>query len=281
MGTPPLCFIVRRGQEKGVEKGAVRIKWDMETRVSGPLVAFEKVSLLYQAPQGETEALKDVSFSVREGEFVAIVGPSGCGKTTMLSLMMGLMTPTSGAVRYPAGKRPMGYMLQRDHLLEWRTVEKNVLLGLEVRHLLTAESRQKALELLKTYGLGEFAKFKPSQLSGGMRQKAALIRTLALEPEVLLLDEPFSALDYQTRLTLGDEVRTIIKKERKTAVLVTHDIGEAVSMADRVLVFSGRPAMLREEVPLPFPEEMTPLQRREAPLFQPCFKRIWASLTET
>lgn len=280
MGTPPLCFIVRRGQEKGVEKGPVRIKWDMETRASGPLVAFEKVSLLYQAPQGETEALKDVSFSVREGEFVAIVGPSGCGKTTMLSLMMGLMTPTSGAVRYPARKRPMGYMLQRDHLLEWRTVEKNVLLGLEVRHLLTAESRQKALELLKTYGLGEFAKFKPSQLSGGMRQKAALIRTLALEPEVLLLDEPFSALDYQTRLTLGDEVRTIIKKERKTAVLVTHDIGEAVSMADRVLVFSGRPAMLREEVPLPFPEEMTPLQRREAPLFQPCFKRIWASLTE-
>lgn len=250
----------------------------MEKRESKPLVAFKGVSLLYQSPEGETEALKDVSFSVEEGEFVAIVGPSGCGKTTMLSLIMGIMEPTFGEILYPAGKRAMGYMLQRDHLLEWRTVEKNVLLGLEVRHLLTEESRQKAVRLLHTYGLGEFVRFKPGQLSGGMRQKVALIRTLALEPEILLLDEPFSALDYQTRLTLGDEVRSIMKQERKTAVLVTHDIGEAVSMADRVLVFSGRPAMLRDEVVMPFSPELTPLQRRETPAFQPCFKRIWEGL---
>ena len=172
----------------------------------------------------------------------------------------------------------MGYMLQRDHLLEWRTVEKNVLLGLEVRHTLNEESREKALTLLDTYGLGEFVSFKPNQLSGGMRQKVALIRTLALEPELLLLDEPFSALDYQTRLNLGDEMRAIIKELRKTAVLVTHDIGEAVSMADRVLVLSGRPAMLKKEVLLPFPPEMTPLRRREEPAFQPCFKKIWEAL---
>ena len=242
------------------------------------LVAFENVSLCYQAPQGETQALKDVSLSIREGEFVAIVGPSGCGKTTMLSMIMGLMAPTRGKVLYPAGKCPMGYMLQRDHLLEWRTVEKNVLLGLEVRHTLTEESREKALTLLDTYGLGEFVSFKPNQLSGGMRQKVALIRTLALEPELLLLDEPFSALDYQTRLNLGDEMRAIIKEQNKTAVLVTHDIGEAVSMADRVLVFSGRPAMLKKEVLLPFPTEMTPLRRREEPAFQPCFKEIWEAL---
>lgn len=241
-------------------------------------MVFDGVGLLYQSPEGETEALKDVSFSVEEGEFVAIVGPSGCGKTTMLSLVMGLMEPTFGRILYPLGKRPMGYMLQRDHLLEWRTVEKNVLLGLEVRHLLTEESRQKAVSLLHTYGLGEFVRFKPGQLSGGMRQKVALIRTLALEPEILLLDEPFSALDYQTRLTLGDEVRSIMKQERKTAVLVTHDIGEAVSMADRVLVFSGRPATVQDEVIMPFPPEMTPLQRREDPAFQPCFKRIWEGL---
>lgn len=252
----------------------------MEKQSKKTLVVFDGVSLVYQSPEGETAALKDVSFSVEEGEFVAMVGPSGCGKTTMLSLIMGLMTPTEGAVVYPQGKKPMGYMLQRDHLLEWRTVEKNVLLGLEVRHLLTKESREKALGLLEKYGLGDFARFKPGQLSGGMRQKAALIRTLALEPEILLLDEPFSALDYQTRLTLGDEVRSIIKQEHKTAVLVTHDIGEAVSMADRVLVFSGRPAALRDEVPMPFPPEMRPLQRRETPAFQPCFKRIWEGLAQ-
>ena len=170
-------------------------------------------------------------------------------------------------------------MLQRDNLLEWRTLEKNAVLGLEVQHRLTEETRGRTVALLQKYGLGDFLAHYPNQLSGGMRQKAALIRTLALDPELLLLDEPFSALDYQTRLTLADEVSAIIRAEGKSALLVTHDIGEAVSMADRVLVFSDRPATLKREIVLNFPREMTPLQRREQPAFQEYFAAIWKELT--
>jgi NitT/TauT family transport system ATP-binding protein len=169
-------------------------------------------------------------------------------------------------------------MLQRDNLLEWRTLEQNAVLGLEVQHKFTDENRKKTIALLKKYGLGDFLSHYPSQLSGGMRQKAALIRTLALDPELLLLDEPFSALDYQTRLTLADEVFSIIHAERKTALLVTHDIGEAVSMADRVLVFSDRPATLKCEFSLVFPQDLTPLGRRETPAFQEYFAVIWKEL---
>ena len=224
--------------------------------MEGALLSVENVSVYYHTPQGETEAVRDLSFQVQKGEFVAVVGPSGCGKTTMLSLIMGL----------------------NPHLLEWRTLEKNAILGLEVQHKLTEESRAKTVGLLKKYGLGDFLSHYPSQLSGGMRQKAALIRTLALDPEMLLLDEPFSALDYQTRLTLADEVFSIIRQEGKTALLVTHDIGEAVSMADRVLVFSDRPATLKREVVLDYPRGMTPLERRGTPAFQDYFAAIWKEL---
>ena len=246
--------------------------------MEGALLSVEHVSVYYHTPQGETEAVRDLSFSVEKGAFVAVVGPSGCGKTTMLSLIMGLNPPSKGHVRFPQGPYPMGYMLQRDNLLEWRTLEKNAVLGLEVRHKLTEESRERTIRLLKKYGLGDFLTHYPGQLSGGMRQKAALIRTLALDPELLLLDEPFSALDYQTRLTLADEVFSIIRAEGKTALLVTHDIGEAVSMADRVLVFSDRPATLKREIPLDFPREMPPLVRRELPAFQEYFAAIWKEL---
>ncbi len=246
--------------------------------MNGALLCLENVSLYYHTPQGETEALRDLSFSVEKGEFVAVVGPSGCGKTTMLSLIMGLNAPSSGQVTFPQGPVPMGYMLQRDNLLEWRTLEKNVLLGLEVQHKVTEESRGRTVALLKKYGLGDFLSHYPGQLSGGMRQKAALIRTLALDPELLLLDEPFSALDYQTRLTLADEVFSIIRAEGKTALLVTHDIGEAVSMADRVLVFSDRPATLKREISLDFPGNMPPLARRETNAFQEHFAAIWKEL---
>ena len=246
--------------------------------MEGALLCLEHVSLYYHTPQGETEALRDLSFQVQKGEFVAVVGPSGCGKTTMLSLIMGLNPPSSGRVIFPQGPFPMGYMLQRDNLLEWRTLEKNAVLGLEVRHKLNEGTRAKAVALLRKYGLGDFLSHYPGQLSGGMRQKAALIRTLALDPELLLLDEPFSALDYQTRLTLADEVFAIIKEEGKTALLVTHDIGEAVSMADRVLVFSDRPATLKKEIVLSFPREMPPLIRREQPAFQQYFAVIWKEL---
>ena len=246
--------------------------------MDGALLSVEKVSVYYHTPQGETEAVRDLSFAVQKGEFVAVVGPSGCGKTTVLSLIMGLNPPSAGRVRFPLGPCPMGYMLQRDNLLEWRTLEKHAVLGLEVQHRLNEESRGKTMSLLRKYGLGDFLSHYPCQLSGGMRQKAALIRTLALDPELLLLDEPFSALDYQTRLTLADEVFSIIRQEGKTALLVTHDIGEAVSMADRVLVFSDRPAMLKREIVLGFPREMLPLQRREAPAFQEFFAAIWKEL---
>ena len=246
--------------------------------MEGALLSVENVSLYYHTPQGETLAVRDLSFSVGKGEFVAVVGPSGCGKTTVLSLIMGLNRPSAGQVRFPKGPCPMGYMLQRDNLLEWRTLEKNAVLGLEVQRRLTPEMREKTVALLQKYGLGDFLDHYPGQLSGGMRQKAALIRTLALDPELLLLDEPFSALDYQTRLTLADEVYSIIKAEGKSALLVTHDIGEAVSMADRVLIFSDRPAALKREIVPDFPPDMPPLSRREAPAFQEYFAAIWKEL---
>ena len=246
--------------------------------MDGALLSVEQVSVYYHTPQGETMAVQNLSFQVERGEFVAVVGPSGCGKTTVLSLIMGLNQPSAGRVRFPLGSCPIGYMLQRDNLLEWRTLEKNVILGLEVQHKLNDETHARTVDLLKKYGLGDFLAHHPSQLSGGIRQKAALIRTLALDPALLLLDEPFSALDYQTRLALADEVFAIIRAEGKTALLVTHDIGEAVSMADRVLVFSDRPATLRREIKLDFPPEMPPLIRRESAAFQEYFTAIWKEL---
>ncbi len=242
------------------------------------LMTLSRVSHSFCTVAGETAAIQNLNLTVTEGEFLAIVGPSGCGKTTVLSLIMGLMQPSAGSIRFHKPDLRLGYMLQRDHLLEHRTVEKNVLLGLEVQHRLTEQSRAFANRLLDTYGLGDFRTYKPSQLSGGMRQKVALIRTLALEPDLLLLDEPFSALDYQTRLNLSDEVYRIIRGERKTAILVTHDISEAASMADRVAVFSARPATLREMIPIRFPAALSPLERRRQPDFTDYFDRIWEAL---
>ncbi len=246
------------------------------------IVDVRNVSLIYQEPQTETLAIRALSFSVREGEFVSIVGPSGCGKTSMLSLLAGLMEPTSGEILLSgtqAGACPrVGYMLQRDHLFDWRTVEENVLLGLRVKGMLTPERRAHVRALLKTYGLYEFRQHYPRQLSGGMRQKVALIRTLAFDPALLLLDEPFSALDYQTRLRVADEIYAIIQRERKTALLVTHDIAEAVSMSDRVLVFSSRPATLLFDHAIELPRSLTPLERRNDPAFAGYFNTIWREL---
>ncbi|MDD3401493.1 MAG: ABC transporter ATP-binding protein [Eubacteriales bacterium] len=242
------------------------------------LVSLDRVSLFYHTKQAETQALEELSFSVSEGEFIAIVGPSGCGKTTVLSLIMGLLTPTKGSVTTRDGRQKMGYMLQHDHLLDWRTVEKNVLLSLEVQHGINEQTKQKALALLDRYGLGGFRHSKPAELSGGMRQKVALIRTLATDPQLLLLDEPFSALDYQTRLRIADEVYSIIKQERKTAILVTHDISEAISMADRVLVFSQRPSKVKSEFVIEIDKAQSPLERRNDPRFFTYFHRIWEDL---
>ena len=242
------------------------------------LLTFSDVSLSYHTVEGETNAIQNLNLTVNEGEFLAIVGPSGCGKTTVLSLIMGLLPPSEGTIRFQKPDLRLGYMLQRDHLLDHRTVERNVLLGLEVQRRLNEQSRARALALLEKYGLWEFRAYKPAQLSGGMRQKVALIRTLALEPDLLLLDEPFSALDYQTRLNLSDEVYRIIRGEHKSAILVTHDISEAVSMADRVAVFSARPAMLKEMIGIGFPAALSPLERRRQGDFHDYFDRIWEEL---
>lgn len=238
-------------------------------------VEINDVGLIYHERSGETPAVEHLSMQVRRGEFISIVGPSGCGKTSVLSLIAGIIPPSTGTVTLCCGKP---YMLQRDHLLDWRTVEGNVLLALEVQRRLTAQTKQAALELLSKYGLDDFRYSYPRQLSGGMRQKVALIRTLAASPEVLLLDEPFSALDYQTRLRLSDEVYSIIRCEGKTAILVTHDISEAISMSDRVLVFSGRPATLRAEHSIVLSSGDAPLARRNAPEFKDYFDMIWKEL---
>lgn len=248
------------------------------------VLEINNLNYTYHTPEGETPALKNISFSVKSGEFLSIVGPSGCGKSTLLSLISGLLAPETGTIQLMGrplkeSRTNVGYMLQHDHLFEWRTIYNNVLLGLEIQHSLTAKTKKKAHELLEIYGLGEFSNAKPSELSGGMRQRAALVRTLILDPDLLLLDEPFSALDYQTRLTVGDDIGQIIRKEKKTAILVTHDLSEAISLGDRVLILSKRPATIHQTIPLQFHlTEDTPLHRRNTPEFKDYFNLIWKEL---
>ena len=240
------------------------------------LLKFENVSMTYHTAAEETEALEDISFSVNKGEFMAVVGPSGCGKTTLLSLAAGLIKPSKGKVA--AAECEIGYMLQRDHLFEWRSVYKNITLGLEIKKKTDKESLRHVEELLNKYGLEQFRNYYPRQLSGGMRQRVALIRTLALSPELLLLDEPFSALDFQTRMQVCDDVYYIIRKEKKTALLVTHDIGEAISMAERIVVLSNRPARVKRIHETNLGHIPTPLKRREDKSFTEQFERIWRDI---
>mgnify|MGYP002620827197 FL=1 len=251
-----------------------------------PLLEVRDVSLSYHSPSGETPALSNISFDLMPGEFLAIAGPSGCGKSTLLNLISGLLTPEKGSIYM--GDRPVGtpntrigYMLQKDHLLEWRSIYRNVILGLEIRHQLTPSKKELADQMLATYGLDKFRNARPSQLSGGMRQRAALIRTLLLKPELLLLDEPFSALDYQTRLNVSDDIGKILKKENKPAILVTHDIGEAISMADRVVILSKRPAIVKKIIPIELDlKDRTPMSSRNASLFKYYFNLIWKELNQ-
>ena len=249
-----------------------------------PLLELSHVSYSYHEVSGETLALSDISFQLESGSFLAIVGPSGCGKSTLLSLISGLLEPEEGTISFlgkslrEAGSN-IGYMLQKDHLFEWRTVYSNVTLGLEIQKKLTPRHLASVDAMLETYGLSSFRDARPSQLSGGMRQRAALIRTLALEPDLLLLDEPFSALDYQTRLSVCDDIAAIIKKEEKTAILVTHDLSEAISMADQVLVLSKRPGRVQRLLPISFAmENRTPMRCRNAPEFKDYFNLIWKEL---
>lgn len=238
------------------------------------ILTFRNVTHIYHTVRGELVAAQDLSFTVGRGEFVAIIGPSGCGKTTLLSLAAGLLKPSEGTVE---SNGTFGYMLQKDELFPWRTIEKNIFLPLEVRHKRTPAEKARAIALAEKYGLADFLKSYPAQLSGGMRQRAALIRTLATDPDILLLDEPFSALDYQTRLNVCEDVATIIRSEKKTALLITHDISEAISLADRVLVLTARPARVARSHTLDF-GDIPPLKRREQPLFSVWFERLWGEL---
>ena len=239
------------------------------------VLRFENVSMRYHTKQGETVAIQGLDLTVNEGEFVAIIGPSGCGKTTVLSLAAGLLRPTEGKV--VSHGVSFGYMLQKDELFPWRTIEKNIFLPLEIKRSNTPQNRVRALALAEKYGLKQFLKNYPSSLSGGMRQRAALIRTLAVDPDILLLDEPFSALDYQTRLSVCDDVYKIIRNEKKTALLITHDISEAISVADRIFVLSRRPAKVIAEHVIDFPES-EPLKRREDKEFSRWFEVLWKEL---
>ena len=247
------------------------------------MIDLRQVALTYQAPDGEVEALKDVTLSVEDGEFVSIIGPSGCGKSTLLALIAGLEAPTGGtvtvdgeAVTAPSPK--IGFMPQRDQLFPWRSIWDNVTLGLELRRRNTPERQAHVRTLLERYGLDGFAHKQPAQLSGGMRQRCALIRTLATEPKILLLDEPFSALDHQTRLSVSADIHRIIRQEGKTSLLVTHDISEAISLSDRIVVLSHRPATVKSIHDLSVLQRYAPMERRSQPEFQTLFHHIWKEL---
>ena len=247
------------------------------------LVNIENLKLIYQSIDDETTALENVNLKINKKELISIVGPSGCGKTTILSLIAGLIKPSEGKIEI-LGKTPTtkdslcGYMFQKDNLLPWRNIENNIYFGLELKKQKTKERKEYALSLAEKYGLKEFLKKHPCELSGGMRQRVAFIRTLALKPEILLLDEPFSALDYQTRLELCDHLFEIIKKEEKTAILVTHDIMEAISMSDRIVVLSARPGTIKAIHKTNFNKQETPFNRRKSQKAKILFDSIWQEI---
>ncbi len=245
---------------------------------------FKSITFNYFTKKSEFTALKDLDFSIKKGEFVSIVGPSGCGKTTILSLIAGLLEPTTGEILLD-GKNvkevSTGYMFQKDHLFEWRTIYQNITLGLEIKgKKILQEDKNRIDNLLSKYGLIDFKNSHPSQLSGGMRQRVALIRTLAVMPKLLLLDEPFSALDFQTRLDVCDDVKKIITEEKQTAILVTHDISEAISLSDRIIILTNRPARVKQIEEINFKRNLSPLKRRDSADFSSYFNKIWEALSE-
>ena len=232
----------------------------------------------YHDLKDEIKALKDISFEVEDQEFISIVGPSGCGKSTLLSILSGLDKASSGTIEFDKKNCKIGYMLQKDSLFPWKTVYENCLIGLKIEGPIQEEDKKEVLRLLKTYGLYEFKDKYPKSLSGGMRQRVALIRTLAIKPDILLLDEPFSALDYQTRLALSEDVYNIIKKEKKTAIMVTHDLAEAISMSNRILIFSKRPSTVKKVYKVQLTNRKGPINNRKCPEFNTYYDLIWRDL---
>lgn len=248
------------------------------------ILEVKNVSKKYQNKEGEILALQDINLRVNKGEFVSIIGPSGCGKSTLLSIIAGLENKTSGEI-YIEGEKvegissKIGYMLQRDCLLEWRSILSNTMFGLEIKGKRDKEAKDYVEELLKKYDLYDFKDKYPSELSGGMRQRVALIRTLAVKPKILLLDEAFSALDYQTRIMVTNDIYNILRKEGITAIIVTHDISEAISMSDRVIVLNTRPGTVKDIHKIDFGmENKNPINCRESPKFSQYFNTLWREL---
>lgn len=241
------------------------------------ILSIKNLRKIYHTGQGETLAVDNFSFNLSDGEFIAIVGPSGCGKSTILSILCGLEEKSDGEISIK-DDYTLGYMLQKDALFEWLTIWDNCLLGLQISKKLTKENKKYVENLLKTYGLYDFKDTYPNHLSGGMRQRVALIRTLATKPDILLLDEPFSALDYQSRLAVSDDVYQILKKEKKSAIMVTHDISEAISMADKVIILSERPSMVKKIVPIKLSLKSNPIENRKAKEFSTYYDLIWKEI---
>lgn len=241
------------------------------------ILTIKNLSKSYHDKKGEIKALEDINIDIEEKEFISIVGPSGCGKSTILSILSNLEEKSTGEIKKDKDLT-IGYMLQTDSLFFWRTILDNCLIGLEVTNKLTEENKNYVLQLLKTYGLYEFKDKYPSSLSGGMRQRVALIRTLAIKPDILLLDEPMSALDYQSRLAISNDIYNIIKKEGKTAIMVTHDIAEAVSMSDRVVVLTKRPAVVKNIYKIELSNKSTPMNNRRCKEFNKYYDMIWRDL---
>lgn len=240
------------------------------------ILKIKNLKKTYHTLHEEIEAINDFSLDLKENEFVALVGPSGCGKSTILKILSNLEEKSDGIIEMDDLK--IGYMLQEDSLFDWLTIKENCLLGLKVQNILTNENEKNVLRLLETYGLKDFINSYPSNLSGGMRQRVALIRTLAINPDILLLDEPFSALDYQSRLAVSDDVYNIIKNEKKSAIIVTHDIAEAISIADRVVVLTNRPCKIKSIYNIELTNKSNPIENRKAKEFSFYYDKIWKDI---
>lgn len=242
------------------------------------LLKINNISKTYFTPNEEIKAIDNISLDIKQGEFIAIVGSSGCGKSTLLSILAGLENQTQGEIKFNKNDFTVGYMLQQDALFDWLNILDNALLGLKIQKEDNLDNINYVKQLLKTYDLEDFMYKYPKELSGGMKQRVALIRTLAIKPDLLLLDEPFSALDYQTRLAVSDDVYKIIKQEKKTVIMVTHDLAEAISLADKIVVLSKRPGKVKKIYDINLTNKSNPIKNRKSKEFSTYYDQIWRDL---
>ena len=244
------------------------------------LLEINNISKTFNTLNGEINAIKSISFDVNNEDFIAIVGSSGCGKSTLLNIISGLLEKTNGTIKFYKENPIIGYMLQEDALLPYLNILDNATLGLSLKKITTKENIEYTKKLLETYGLKDFIHKYPKELSGGMKQRVALIRTLAIKPDILLLDEPFSALDYQSRLSVSEDVYNIIKKEKKTVIMITHDIAEAISLSDKIIVLSKRPSIVKKIYDIKMENKSTPINNRTCKEFSDYYDKIWRDLDE-